>query len=194
MTQETLNIYAIGVGGFGIGSLTRVLSLAAQNSGLDILGSETHGLAQRGGVVTSTLRIGPDIKGSPLIIKGEADIVAALEPLEALRSMPWLKRGGLVVYNTSRIQPLGVRLKTDEYPSLESIETELKKVTDRVIPVEASLMAKDLGLSQAVNMIIIGVIARQGVLPFGMDRIEEAVKAATPERFLEVNLKALEVG
>jgi len=194
MAEGTLNIYAIGVGGFGIGSLTRVLSLAAQNSGLDILGSETHGLSQRGGVVTSTLRIGPKLSGSPLIIKGGADVVAALEPLEALRSMPWLKKGGLIVYNTAQIQPLGVRLKKDEYPSLKSIEAELKRVTDRVVPVAASTKAKELGLSQAVNMIIIGVIARQGVLPFGMEEIREAVKEVSPERFQEVNMKALEVG
>ncbi len=194
MADKIMNIYATGVGGFGIGSLTRVLNVAARNSGFEVLGSETHGLAQRGGVVTATLRIGPDILGSPLIVEGEAHVVAALEPLEALRSMPYLKPGGVIVYNTEKIQPLNVRLKADEYPSLEAIEAELRRVTDRVHPIDASTLAKELGLSQAVNTILIGVLARQEVLPFGLEAIREAVQQTTPKQFMEVNLKALEAG
>ena len=194
MPQDIINIYAAGVGGFGIGSLTRVLTVAARSSGFQVLGSETHGLAQRGGVVTATLRLGPDILGSPLIVEGEADIVLALEPLEALRAMPFLKPGGTIVYNTEQIQPLNVRLKIDKYPALEAIEKELRRVTERVLPVPASRLAKELGLSQAVNIILIGVLVRQNILPFGLEEIQEAVRRTTPPQYLEINLKALEVG
>ena len=194
MPDKIMNIYAAGVGGFGIGSLTRVLNVAARNSGFQVLGSETHGLAQRGGVVTATLRIGPDILGSPLIVEGEADIVLALEPLEALRAMPFLKPGGVIVYNTERIQPLNVRLKIDKYPSLEAIENELKRVTDRVHPLPAGDLAKELGLSQAVNIILVGALIRQEILPFGMEAVQEAVRETTPPQYLEINLKALEEG
>ena len=194
MPGQILNIYASGVGGFGIGALTRVLTVAARASGLAVLGSETHGLAQRGGVVTATLRIGPDILGSPLIVEGEADIVAALEPLEALRAMPYLRPGGVIVYNTEQIQPLNVRLKAEKYPALEEIEKELRRVTERVHPIPASGLAKELGLSQAVNIILIGALARQGVLPFGLEAVREAVRQTTPKQFTGVNLKALELG
>ena len=110
MNDSTLSIYVSGVGGFGIGSVIRILSSAAQIKGLKAIGSETNGLAQRGGVVISTLQIGKDVTGSPLIIKGSADIVITLEPLEALRAMPYLKRQGVIIYNTQRFQPLSVRL------------------------------------------------------------------------------------
>ena len=194
MPDKILNIYAAGVGGFGIGSLTRVLTVAAQSAGLQVLGSETHGLAQRGGVVTATLRLGPDILGSPLIVEGEADIVLALEPLEALRAMPFLKPGGVIVYNTDQIQPLNVRLKVDEYPALEKIDQELRRVTDRVLPVPAGDLAKKLGLSQAVNTVLLGVLVRQEVLPFGLEEVREAVRQTTPKQYVEINLKALDAG
>jgi indolepyruvate ferredoxin oxidoreductase beta subunit len=194
MANQSFNIYAIGVGGFGIGSLTRALTLAATRSGLEVAGSETHGLAQRGGVVTGTLRLSPTPLTSPLIIKGTADLVVALEPLEALRALPYLKRGGTIVYNTTRIQPLAVRLKEAPYPALAAIKAELLKATDRVMAVDASAKAKELGLSQALNTVMLGVLARAKVLPFGMEAIREAVLATTPAKFKEVNLKALEVG
>jgi indolepyruvate ferredoxin oxidoreductase beta subunit len=194
MSEGTLNIYTSGVGGFGIGSVTRILTVASELTGKQVVGSETHGLAQRGGVVVSTLRIGDNIVGSPLIINGTADIVVALEPLEALRAMPVLKRGGTIIYNTTTFQPLSVRLKQERYPSLEEIETELRKVTDNVIPLDASAKAKELGLSQAANVVLIGALVGKGVLPFDMEVIKRAVKEATPGRFLEANLKALEVG
>lgn len=194
MLDRTISVYNIGVGGFGIGYLNRVLSQAAQKAGYDVRGSDTHGLAQRGGVVTSTLKIGPKIEGSPLIVKGTADVVLALEPLEALRAMPFLKKGGTIIYNTAKIQPLGVRLKTDEYPELSFIEAELRQVTENVIPLDAAGMAKELGLSQTVNVILLGVLVRRGVLPFDLELIKEVVAETTPPRFKEVNLKALEIG
>ena len=133
MASESLNIYIIGVGGFGTGSLSNVLATAAQLSGLEAVGSETHGLAQRGGVVVSTLRLGKGLSGSPLIIKGTADVLVALEPLEALRSLPFLRSGGTVAYNTQIIQPLGVRLGGEEYPDLADIEA-LARAAFETIP------------------------------------------------------------
>jgi indolepyruvate ferredoxin oxidoreductase, beta subunit len=192
--ESTLGIYVCGVGGFGIGSVTRVLSQAAQLKGLEAVGSETHGLAQRGGVVVSTLRIGRNISGSPLIIRGNSDIVIALEPLEALRAIPYLKRNGLIIFNTQRFQPLSVRLGVDQYPSIAAISSELAKVTDRVIPVDASLKAKKLGLSESANVVLLGRLTREGALPYDMEIMKMAVQQTTPPKYLEINLKALEVG
>ncbi|MFA6221615.1 MAG: indolepyruvate oxidoreductase subunit beta [Desulfomonilaceae bacterium] len=194
MNGSNLNIYVSGVGGFGIGSVTRILSSAAQIKGWKAIGSETHGLAQRGGVVISTLRIGQDIEGSPLIIKGEANIVVALEPLEALRSMPFLKRNGVIIYNTQRFQPLAVRLGMADYPSLDAIKLELEKVTNRVIPVDASAKAKQLGLSESANVILLGRLTREKALPFDMETMIEAVRQTTPPQYIDINIKALDVG
>lgn len=194
MMDSTLDIYVSGVGGFGIGSVTRILSSAAQSKGLEAIGSETHGLAQRGGVVISTLRIGKTALGSPLIIRGNADIVIALEPLEALRAMPFLKRNGVVIYNTQRFQPLSVRLGSAQYPSMDTIKTELEKVTNRVIPVDASAKAKELGLSESANVILLGRLTREGALPFDLETMKKAVQENTPSRYVDINLKALEVG
>lgn len=194
MNDSTLSIYVSGVGGFGIGSVIRILSSAAQVKGLKAIGSETHGLAQRGGVVISTLQIGKDVTGSPLIIKGSSDIVIALEPLEALRSMPYLKRKGIIIYNTQKFQPLSVRLGSAQYPSMDNIKAELERVTDRVIPVDASLKAKELGLSESANVILLGRLTREGALPFDIATMRQAIEENTPARYLDINLKALEVG
>lgn len=194
MTSTALNIYVCGVGGFGIGSVTGILSKAASIKGMEAIGSETHGLAQRGGVVVSTLRIGNSLNGSPLIIKGTADIVFALEPLEALRAIPFLKTQGTVIYNTQKFQPLSVRLGLSGYPGLQEIETELLKVTDVVIPVDASAKAKELGLSESANVIMLGILTRRGLLPFEMSVMRQAVKESTPPKYVDINLKALEVG
>jgi indolepyruvate ferredoxin oxidoreductase beta subunit len=194
MNDSTLSIYVSGVGGFGIGSVIRILSSAAQIKGLKAIGSETHGLAQRGGVVISTLQIGKDITGSPLIIKGSADIVITLEPLEALRAMPYLKRKGVIIYNTQKFQPLSVRLGSAKYPTLDDIKAELEKVTDRVIPVDASLKAKELGLSEGANVVLLGRLTREGAVPFDIETMRQAIRETTPARYLDINLKALEVG
>ncbi len=192
MSTDDLNIYVCGVGGFGIGSVSSILSRAAMIKGIDSIGSETHGLAQRGGVVVSTLRLGRNLNGSPLIIKGNADIVFALEPLEALRAMPYLRSQGTVIYNTQRFQPLSVRLGQFHYPGIDEIEKELLRITNRVIPVEASAKAKELGLSESANVIMLGILTRQGLLPFDMEVMREAVRMATPEKYVKINLAALE--
>ena len=191
MNDSTLSIYVSGVGGFGIGSVIRILSSAAQIKGLKAIGSETHGLAQRGGVVISTLQIGKDITGSPLIIKGSADIVITLEPLEALRAMPYLKRQGVIIYNTQRFQPLSVRLGSAQYPTMDNIKAELEKVTDRVIPVDASLKAKELGLSESANVILLGRLTREGAIPFDIETMRQAIRETTPARYRTLTLKRL---
>lgn len=193
MSEKALNIYVCGVGGFGIGSVTGILSRAAFIEGMDSMGSETHGLAQRGGVVVSTLRIGRNLSGSPLIIKGNADIVFALEPLEALRAIPFVKADGTVIYNTQRFQPLSVRLGVARYPDRHEIESELLKVTPNVMPVDASGKAKELGLSESANVIMLGILTRKGCLPFGMETMREAVRQFAPSKYVGINLRALEL-
>lgn len=195
--QTTLKVHITGMGGQGIGSTSRILSYAAQLAGLSVSTMETHGLAQRGGVVVSDLAIGFGASESPICTDGEADILIALEALESLRSLPRLRKNGLVVVNTTQYQPLSVRISKGEikYPSLEEIRTELKKWTTNIIFVSANDDARELGLSQAMNVILLGaLVANIDILPFSIEHLKEAIIAKIPAKYHEVNLAAFQRG
>ncbi|MBN1331205.1 MAG: indolepyruvate oxidoreductase subunit beta [Candidatus Heimdallarchaeota archaeon] len=197
MTTDKLKVHVSGMGGQGIGSTTRVLGMAAKLAGLSVMTMETHGLAQRGGVVVSDLAIGYDPTESPLCATGEADVLIALEALEALRSMPLLKKNGIVVVNTTQYQPLSVRTAKGKvvYPTLDQIETELKKVTPKVLFVPAQDDAQALGLSQTMNMILIGALMNNSeVLPITKEDIIAGMKDILPPKYFDINLKAFEKG
>ena len=197
MTTKKLKVHVTGMGGQGIGSTTRVLATAAKLANLTVMTMETHGLAQRGGVVVSDLAIGYDPSESPQCAIGEADVLISLEALESLRSLPKLRKNGIVVVNTTKYQPLSVRSSKGEikYPSLEEIESELKKFTPNVILVPAQKDAQELGVSQVMNMILIGALAgNTDILPISKEEIKAAMKTILPPKYVEVNLKAFEKG
>ncbi len=197
MVNKKLKVHVTGMGGQGIGSTTRVLATAAQIANLTVMTMETHGLAQRGGVVVSDLAIGYDPTESPQCAEGEADVLIALEALESLRSMPKLRKNGIVVVNTTTYQPLVVRHSKGEikYPTLEAIEAELKRVTPNVLLVPAQIDARELGVSQTMNMILIGALtANTDILPFTKEQIIEGMSSILPPKYLDVNIKAFEKG
>ncbi|NHJ39790.1 MAG: indolepyruvate ferredoxin oxidoreductase subunit beta [Asgard group archaeon] len=197
MTNKRLKVHVTGMGGQGIGSTTRVLATAAKLAGLSVMTMETHGLAQRGGVVVSDLAIGYDPSESPQCAVGEADVIIALEALESLRSMPKLKKGGIAVVNTTTYQPLEVRYSKGKiaYPSLEDIENELKRVTPNVLLVPAQEDAQELGVSRTMNMILIGaLVANSDILPISKKQIIDGMKVILPPKYFDVNLKAFEKG
>ena len=197
MTTKKLKVHVTGMGGQGIGSTTRVLATAAKLAGLTVMTMETHGLAQRGGVVVSDLAIGYDPTESPQCAVGEADVIIALEALESIRSMPKLRKDGIVVVNTTMYQPLSVRYSKGEikYPTLKEIEKELKRVASTVILVPAQEDAQKLGLSQTMNMILIGALtANTEILPITKEQIVESMKEILPPKFVAINLQAFEKG
>jgi indolepyruvate ferredoxin oxidoreductase beta subunit len=197
MTNKRLKVHVTGIGGQGIGSTTRVLATAAKLAGLSVITMETHGLAQRGGVVVSDLAIGYDPTESPQCAIGEADVIIALEALESLRSMPKLKKGGIFVVNTTTYQPLAVRHSKGDikYPALEEIEAELKRVTPNVLMVPAQDDARELGVSRTMNMILIGALtANSDVLPISKEQVIDGMRAILPPKYIDVNLKAFEKG
>lgn len=197
MTNKKLKVEVIGMGGQGIGSTTRVLAAAAQIADLSVMTMETHGLAQRGGVVVSDLAIGYDSSESPQCAEGEADVLIALEALEVIRAMPKLRKDGIVVVNTTMYQPLSVRYSKGEikYPSLEEIKKELNRVTPNVLFVPAQQDAQDLGVSQTMNMILIGaLVGNTDILPITKTQIEEAMKAILPPKYVDINQQAFEKG
>jgi indolepyruvate ferredoxin oxidoreductase beta subunit len=158
------NIYLTGVGGQGIGMLSEVLIRAADHAGLSAKGVDTHGLAQRGGIVASHLRIGPDVY-SPLIAPGNADLVVALERCEALRAMAeMLKPGGtLVVYDTLW-QPLPVRLADADSISLDGIH---QVAETRNVPVVV-VQCPDLEETRMQNTAVLARLSKDQLIP-GID-------------------------
>lgn len=158
---DRTNIYMIGVGGQGIGLLSEVLIRAADYAKLNVRGVDTHGLAQRGGTVQSQLRIGEGIY-SPLIQKGTADIVIALERTEALRGIQnYLKPSGTVIYYNTSWQTLGVRLEETEEVKKEDIEHAVEKKEAEVIEV----YKEDLNDTRMQNVVLLAEILKRDILP-----------------------------
>lgn len=169
-----LNIVVVGVGGQGALTTSGIIARAAMRAGLNVVTAETHGMAQRGGSVEVHVRIG-DVR-APLIPEGGADVMIALEPAEALRYAKFLNKNTLVILNTRKIIPPSVTAGTAKYPELDEIIGELRKVTPRVIPVNASEIAEKAGSVLATNVVVVGMLFGYYSMPFGIEHVEEAIR------------------
>ncbi len=158
--MEKFDIYLIGVGGQGIGLLSEALARAIDHADLEVQGVDTHGLAQRGGVVESYIRIGPSY--SPLIKQGEADMVIALEINEALRGTNnYLRDGGTLLYAATEWQPLAVRIKEDRQDVSAALAAECKE--RNIHKVKADKI--ELEDPRMENVVLLAVLAREGLIP-----------------------------
>ncbi len=185
MNKEKFDIYIIGVGGQGVGLLSETLIRAADHAGLAVRGVDTHGLAQRGGMVVSHVRFGPGAH-SPLIMAGQADMVLALERHEALRGLnAYLKDGGTLVYYDTVWQPLNVRLKKDNAPQKEVIGKECRARGVREIVVFQAGLADP----RMQNVAVLGQLCLQQLLP-GVEsgHVEAALNDLLAGPVLEKNL------
>ncbi|MGD0621738.1 MAG: indolepyruvate oxidoreductase subunit beta [Thermacetogeniaceae bacterium] len=157
MTSEPTSVIIAGVGGQGIILASRILSMAALKSGHQVKVAETHGMAQRGGSVITHLRYGSTVY-SPLISAGQADYLIGFEKLEAVRCLPFIKEDGLLIINDQEIPPLPVLLGKLPYPELTG--DSLRGSAPRLQFVPARACAQQLGDSRAVNMVLLGCLAR----------------------------------
>lgn len=187
--NNTKNIMIVGVGGQGTLLASRIIGNAVLLSGSDVKVSEVHGMSQRGGSVVTYVKYGEKVY-SPVICRGEADIIMAFEQLEAARWLPYLKTGGVVVTNTQKINPMPVITGAAQYP--DGIIDEMKVLGVRVIAADALSIAREAGSDKAVNVAMIGLMAKD--LGFDTELLREAVKMSVPPKFLELNLKAFELG
>lgn len=187
-----MDIIIVGVGGQGILTSSMILAKAAMKAGLNVLTSEVHGMAQRGGSVEVHVRIGDVL--SPLIPPGNADVMIALELAEALRYTKYLNENSVVIVNTRPIIPITVTLGVAEYPDAEEVLSKLKEIISHVYPVNASEIAERLGAIQATNVVVLGMLAKIVELPFSYKELEEAVKDVLPPKLHDLNLKALKAG
>ena len=186
--MSTTKIMIVGVGGQGTLLASRILGNCVLGEGYDVKVSEVHGMSQRGGSVTTYLKYGEKVY-SPIVGKGEADIILAFEQLEALRALPYLKKGGKMIVNTQKISPMPVITGAAAYP--ENIIENLKATAD-ITAVDAMGLANEAGNIKAVNVVLIGILAKNSGIAY--EKWIEALKNTVPEKFLAVNLKAFDLG
>lgn len=189
MVDSAKNILIVGVGGQGVLLASELLSEVAIASGLDAKKSEVHGMSQRGGVVSSQVRIGKKVY-SPIIPYGEADIILSFEQAEGLRAVGWLKPGGTIIVSQTRLVPPSANFGEISYP--DDPIAEIKKRTGKVVAVDADRMARDLGNIRLVNTILLAVASP--FLDFKRQTWENAIRNLVKERFVDINLKAFAQG
>ncbi len=187
-----LNILLAGVGGQGTVLASKIIASCAINKGIFARTAETIGMAQRGGCVVSHVRIGDNI-ASPLIPKGKADLIIALEPAEALRVLPYLKKGGSLVVNQKAIKPVTDAVAKEPYSGEKMIE-QLKEKVENLYIVDGDGHCETLGSSKILNLVLLGVAAKNNVLGFSTDDLIQVVEQKIPEKFKELNKKALVIG
>ncbi|MBR7131973.1 MAG: indolepyruvate oxidoreductase subunit beta [Clostridia bacterium] len=182
------NIMIVGVGGQGTLLASRVLGNTVINEGYDVKISEVHGMSQRGGSVITYVKYGEKVY-SPIVDEGEADVILAFELLEAYRALPFLKKGGKIIVNSQQINPMPVITGAASYP--ENIIEKLSAVAD-VSELDALSLAKEAGNIKAVNIVLIGVMASKSDIPY--EKWVDTIKQTVPPKFLEINLKAFDLG
>ncbi len=187
--MDKLSIMLVGVGGQGTLLASRVLGTVAMKKSFDVKVSEVHGMSQRGGSVVTYVKFGEKVY-SPLIDKGDADIIMAFEKLEALRWLEYLKDGGRFIINEQRIDPMPVIIGKAKYP--ENILEKLKENYKNIISIDALSIAKKCGNVKAVNIVLLGVMAKSTDIE--REIWLEAMKEVIPAKLLDINIKAFEEG
>ncbi|MEE1352440.1 MAG: indolepyruvate oxidoreductase subunit beta [Acutalibacteraceae bacterium] len=185
----TKSILIVGVGGQGTLLASRLLGRALLAKGYDVKISEVHGMSQRGGSVVTYVRYGDKV-ASPIIEKGEADIILSFEQLEAARWLPYLKKDGTIVCNTQKMDPMPVITGAAKYP--EKVLDRVEAAGAKVQRVDALRLALEAGSPKAVNVALIGVLAKN--TDIDREIWEETIKTTVPPKFVELNEKAFALG
>ena len=189
MNDEVRSILLAGVGGQGILRASDILCLAFMESGLDVKKSEVHGMAQRGGCVTSHVRYGRRVH-SPIAKKGDVDILVSFEKLEALRYLDYLKPDASIIVNEEEIYPPSVNLGDAKYP--DHIGETISRHFRTVKMIDGLGIARAAGNLRAVNTVLLGVLAN--FLGIKSDVWEKVLREAFPEKALKANLEAFRLG
>ena len=187
--KETKNIMIVGVGGQGTLLTSRILGGITVAAGYDVQLSEVHGMAQRGGSVVTFVRYGEKVY-SPIIDKGEADFIISFEKLEAARYAQFLKTDGKIIVNAQEIEPMPVITGAMQYPHevLENLSAKGVAIDE----VDALDLALKAGTSKAVNIVLMGRLSK--LMPIEKEKWVEAIKQTVAPKFVEMNLKAFELG
>ena len=187
-----LNILLCGVGGQGTVLASKILAKSAIRQGKTAHTAETIGMAQRGGSVTSHVRIG-EAAYSPLIPLGRADVLIAFEPAEAVRNLPYLKDGGTAIVSNTAVKPVTDALSTTDY-SGDAMFAYLRDENIRLIEVDGEELIRICGSAKVLNMALLGAAAASGEMNITTDDLCEIIRTTLPEKFHTMNLQAVELG
>lgn len=191
MMKEKTNIVLSGVGGQGVITAANILGKAAVNAGVNIFVSEVHGMAQRGGSVNCTIRIG-NVSG-PLVANGTADALVSTEPIEALRYIKFCNSETKIITDITPVVPFTVSIGSEKYPNIEKVFKELEDKA-QLYKIDAVKIAKNAGALITKNVVMLGALAASDVLPFDSEILKNTILDNVPEKFKKINKKAFENG
>ena len=183
------NIVLCGVGGQGTVLASKLIAAAAMEKDIPVMSAETIGMAQRGGSVFSHIRTGEGVH-SPMVAEGTAHIIIAFEPGEAVRMLPYLKEDGQVIVSRRVVMPVTATLAGAAYNGEEMIAW-LESHVGNLLVVDTEKACADIGSSKVLNILLLGAAIHSGALGLSEEDIASALKARLPEKFHELNLRAL---
>lgn len=192
--MKEYNIVITGVGGQGILTAANLLGWAALRAGYKVRVGEVHGMSQRFGSVIAYVRFGEDVYGA-MVPEGKADVILSFEPVEALRYINYLKKGGLVFTNARPIPPVQVSMGLATYPSLD----EMKKIVEedfggKFMAFDSEKLAMEAGNIFTTNVVLIGALSQTPGFPLSEEGIKEVIRISVPPKTIDVNMKAFELG
>lgn len=187
------DIIVAGVGGQGVILVAEILGNAAMKEGLEAMVSEIHGMAQRGGSVISHIRMGRKVY-SPTITEASSDIILGFEPIETLRSLRFANEQTRIIMNSKPTIPISVATGAYKYPVLHEIVKRCERLTEYIAVIDAFKIAQDTGSLLTVNMVLLGALAKTGLLPVREETLVQAIVEQVPEKLTSLNLKAFEAG
>ncbi len=192
MTEE-FNVLIAGVGGTGVLTIAHILGSSALSAGLRVVQSELHGMSQRGGSVSTHLRMGTHVY-SPTFPDSTGDLLVGMEPIETLRNIQSVRNTGCIIFNNYKIRPLSLSILKTEYPSLDLIVQQMKHFCQNVYSIDATAIAKELGASIVANIVLLGAAMAKGSIPINSETVIEEIKNTVPERFIDLNMQAFQAG
>ena len=190
MSSKT-NIMLTGVGGQGVITATNILGKAAVNAKTNVYVSEIHGMAQRGGSVVCTVRMG-DVSG-PLLATGTANVILSTEPVEALRNITYTNKKTKVITDINPVIPFTVAVGGEKYPELEEVFKEINSRA-KLYKIDALKIAKESGATITKNIVMLGALAAAGILPFESDILLKTILDNVPAKYTDINKKAFDSG
>ena len=190
--METKRLVFIGVGGQGNLLASRLVGEAALSMNIPTVVSEIHGMAQRGGIVESAVLLG-DVS-SPIVSSSEADVLIGFEPLETLRALGKCNQDTVVITNIHPLPPFTVAVGQGVYPPVEETLQFIRERAKKVIELDGTAIAEEVGNPLALNMVMLGALIGSGTTPIGAEEMKKVLSTSTKKAFLESNLKAFDLG
>jgi len=188
-TASAANIVLTGVGGQGVLTLADMMATAAMLDGHNVRVGEIHGMAQRGGHVTCSVRIGPCARG-PIIDPGTAQLILGFEPTETLREIQLVAPEGLVILNSHIQMPVAVSMGQTDYPKHELVLALIRKFTSNILEFDALDLAKTAGSAGSLNMVLFGAAIASQLTPISKDTALKSIRDSFPGKFEEINIRA----